>query len=162
MKIKHKETGIERSLLFGEWIREYVRKELYKDWEILNLLDVMIVKTLHIGGKVSTTLMSVGEAKKHKNQFSTSTTILKDVVTMEFYQEYLESKILKKNFYSKSSFFKRLLSRIKQVVKPKKNPNEIPFSRAESIQIKIGIWAIIIGSVITIILFVLQNTIYKN
>ena len=113
MKIKHKETNIEMNPSFGEWIREYVRKELYKDWEILNLSDVVIVKTLHSGGKVSTTLMSKGEAKNHKNQFSNNVTVLKDSVTMEFYTEYLETKIIKTTSYSESSF----LIKVKNVLK---------------------------------------------
>jgi hypothetical protein len=54
-----------------------------------------MVKTLHSGGKVSTTLMGIREAKNHKNQSSNNVTVLKDSVTMEFYQEYLENTILK-------------------------------------------------------------------
>ena len=95
MKIKHKQTNIERNLSFADWIREYVRKELDKDWEILNLNDVVKVKTLHKDGKVSITLMSKSQANNHKRQFSTTTSILKDKVKMEFYEDYLKTKILK-------------------------------------------------------------------
>lgn len=55
--------------------------------------------------------------------------------------------------YLGSSFLKRLSKRIEQIIKPKKNPNTIPFTRAESMQIKIGIWSI----AITAILFVIGN-----
>ena len=157
MKIKHKETGIERSVLFGEWIREYVRKELHKDWKILNLLNVVIVKTLHSGGKASTTLMSKGEANKQKNQFSTSTSILKDVVTMEFYQEYLDGKILK---IKNQSLFKRFLSNILAIF----NPKEIPKKKAEPISRNefIGAIAVVIAFIMLILYIIVEwDSIYS-
>ncbi|WP_340915810.1 hypothetical protein [Polaribacter butkevichii] len=120
MKIKHKETKIERNPTFGEWVREYVRKELYKDWEILNLNNVVKVKTLHKDGKTSETLMSKRDAERHKNQFSTSTSILKEKVTMEFYKEYLETKILKnQNKSSQNHFLKRIRYAIFEKIRPK-------------------------------------------
>ncbi len=87
MRIRHKETNIERSLSFGEWIREYVRKELYKDWEVLHLDDVFKVQTLfNETGRTSVTLMSGNDARNHKNKSNgVSVNILKEPVTMEFY-----------------------------------------------------------------------------
>ena len=148
MKIKHKETNIERNPSFGEWIREYVRKELYKDWEIINLNDVFKVQTLfNETGRVSVTLMSRNDASNHKNKSNgVSVNILKESVTMEFYKEYLESKILK---IKNQSLFKRFLSNLLAIFNPKEIPREkaAPISRNELIGI--------IGVVITFIMLML-------
>lgn len=151
MKIKHKETNIERNPSFGEWIREYVRKDLYKDWEILNLNNVVKVNTLHKNGKVSETLMSREQAKRQKNQFTSSTTILKDVVTMEYYKEYLESKILKNQ---NQSLFNRFLSNILAILIPKANPKKKaePISRNELI----GIIGVVIAFIMLILFIIVE------
>jgi hypothetical protein len=130
MRIKHKETNIERSLSFGDWIREYVRKDLYKDWEVLTLENVVKVISLKKDGKVSETLMSKGVAEKHKNQFNgvngISVKIEKEPVEMEFYQEYLETKILKTknqsslNKSSQNHFWNKIRYVIFEKIRPKR------------------------------------------
>ncbi|UAM97802.1 hypothetical protein K8354_16150 [Polaribacter litorisediminis] len=123
MKIKHRETNIEISLSFGDWISEYVRKDLYKDWEVLNLENVVKVIFLKKDGKVSKTLMSKGVAEKHKNQFNgvngISVKIEKGIVSKEFYQEYLQTKILKRKDYSNLSFIKKIKKSIPSIKKIK-------------------------------------------
>ena len=151
MKIKHKQTNIERNLTFGHLIKEYARKELYKDWEVLNLENVVKVKTLHKDGKVSTNLMSNGQAKNQKNQFPTSTNILKDKITMEFYQEYLKNRILKNK---SQSLFKRFLSNFLAIFKP----NAIPRKKAEPISRNelIGIIGVAIAFIMLMLFIIVE------
>lgn len=153
MKIKHIESEIETSIEFGKWIREYVRKGIYKKWGVVSLNGVYKVHTVIDNGESVITLMSSSDATKHKNQYNSKVRVSKEKVSIEFYNNYIDNRILKKNQsdFEKSSFLKRLSKRIEQIIKPKKNPNEIPFTRAESVQIKIGVWSI----VITIVLFVI-------
>lgn len=160
MKIKHRETNIEISLSFGDWIREYVRKDLYKDWEVLNLENVVKVISLKKDGKVSKTLMSKGVAEKHKNQFNSvngiSIKIEKEPVAMEFYQEYLETKILKRK---SQSLFKRFLSNFLAIFKPIAIPKKKaePISRNELI----GIIGVIIAFIMLILFIIVEwNNIY--
>lgn len=95
MKIKHIESQVETYLKFGDWIRQYVRKGIYNKWEVVSLDGVYKVYTVRDNGEISITLMSKSEANKHKNLFSSKVRISKEKVTMEFYKEYLETKILK-------------------------------------------------------------------
>ena len=41
MKIKHKETKIETNLSLHNWINDYVRKGIYKNWEIISFENVV-------------------------------------------------------------------------------------------------------------------------
>ena len=49
------------------------------------------------------------------------------------------------------------LFNLKQIIKPKKNPAKIPFTRAESMQIKIGIWAIAIAIIVPIVILFIEK-----
>lgn len=78
----------------------------------------------------------------------------KKFVYKEHDTKYLDEYLMPRKIdYSGLPFLKRLSKRIEQIIKPKKNPNKIPFSRSESIQIKIGIWSIIVA----IALFVIEK-----
>jgi hypothetical protein len=155
MKIKHKETNIERNPSFGEWIREYVRKGLYKEWEVSNLENVVKVIYLKKDGKVSETLMSKRIAEKHKNQFNgvngISVEIEKGIVSMEYYNEYLYTKILK---IKNQSLFKRFLSNLLAIF----NPKTIPKKKAEPVSRNelVGIIGVVIAFIMLMLFIIVE------
>ncbi len=108
MKIKHIESQIETSIEFREWIREYVRKDIYNKWEVVNLKGVYKVYTVRDNGGSAITLMSYSEANKHKNQFSSKVRISKENVSMEFYRNYIETKILKNHLPLRKKYWYNL------------------------------------------------------
>lgn len=160
MQIKNKKTEVPYSITYREWRTEYIEKNKHIHFDIINYNNVV---ELHVIDKESgelkfSQILDKKEAENNATQFST--TQYTKPLSFEYYDKNLVP--LKFNDYSNLSFFKRILKRIKQTIKPKKNPNKIPFSRIELMQIKIGIWAIAIPIVVTIVLFIIDKVYFKN
>ena len=155
MRIKNKKTNIPYSLTYREWRTEYIQKNKYIHFDIVNYNDVV---ELHVIDKETGELkfnQILDKKEAENNVRKNSTTQYIKPLSFEYYDKNLV--YFKVYNYSGLSFFKRLLKRIKQIIKPKKNPAKIPFTRAESMQIKIGIWAIAIAIIVPIVILFIEK-----
>ncbi len=158
MRVKHKnsEKGVGvTSMALCHWHEHYLPNKKYLNYEFYDVPDIFDLFEINKEtGKddiyIRTDFKSTLAHLVNENPFKY---VLKEVDPNRL-DEYLMPK---KIDYSGVSFFKRLLIRIKQIIKPKKNPNKIPFNRYESITIKTGILAIIIAIIIPIILFIIDK-----
>jgi len=157
MRIKNKHTGETIGGTYHYWKSKVLSNNIEMNYEILTKPDLVDVFEInHNNGKlkfIDTIDRSFAKNKYLRKEKATDIDkyTIKDADLSQF-DEYYRIKN-----QSELSFGKRLLNRIKQIIKPKKNPNKIPFNRAELMQIKIGIWAIAIAIIIPIVLFIIEK-----
>lgn len=157
MRVKHKNTEKHRQDPYTpleHWHKLYLPNNKYLNYEFYDVDK--IVDIYEIEEETGNTVFLKSEFVNYAD------IIVKESPKKYFYQPLAENRLdrnlmPKKTDYSGLSFLKRLLIRIKQVITPKKNPNKIPFSRIELMQMKIGVWAIAIPIVVTIILFIIDK-----
>ena len=151
MRIKNKHTGEEIGGTYSYWKKEILPKHKEINYEILTHPDIVDVFEINSNNGKLNFIESIDRSHAKKLYLTKDNFTIKDSDLSKF-DEYYRLKN-----QSDLSFGKRLLNRIKQIIKPKKNPNKIPFSRAELMQIKIGIWAIAITIIIPIVLFIIEK-----
>jgi|TARA_B110000240_G_C13302097_1_gene368932 hypothetical protein len=153
MKVKHKDTKKEHlnmSMTLSNWQKEYYPNKKYLNYEFYDVPDIFDLYEIdETNGKLTYITSDFAHVIFPKVRENSQKFVYK-----KHDPKYLDEYLMPiKIDYLGSSFLKRLSKRIEQIIKPKKNPNTIPFTRAESMQIKIGIWSI----AITAILFVIGN-----
>lgn len=142
MKIKNKHTGQVIGATYHYWKTKILNHHKEINYDILSQPDIVDVYKINPqDGKLK--FIESTDRRIAKDRYLTNDHYTIKDADMSKYDEYYRKKDI---VYE--SFLKRLFSRIKQIIKPKKNPNQIPFSRSESIQIKTGVWAIIISIVL--------------
>jgi hypothetical protein len=157
MRVKHKnaeKNNSNPSMALCAWYKDYYPNKKYLNYEFYEVLDIFDLYEIDQTNGNLTYVMSDFASlifpKVRENP--------KKFVYKEHDPKYLDEYLMPRNIsYSGLSFFKRLFKRIEQIIKPKKNPNKIPFSRSESIQIKIGVWAIAIAIITPVILFIIDK-----
>lgn len=153
MRVKHKDAeknNSNPSMALSHWYKNYYPNKKYLNYEFYDVPDIFDLYEIdELTGNLTyirSDFASQIFPKVRENP--------KKFVYKEHDPKYLDEYLMPRKIdYSGLSFFKRLSKRIAQIIRPKKNPNKIPFSRSESIQIKIGIWSIIVA----IALFVIEK-----
>ena len=162
MRVKHKnaeKNNSNPSMALSHWQKEYYPNKKYLNYEFYDVPDIFDLYEIdQTNGKLTYMTSDFAHAifpKVRENP--------KKFVYKEHDPKYLDEYLMPRKIdYSGLSFFKRILTRIKQIIKPKKNPTKIPFSRTELIQIKIGISAIAIAIIIPIALFIIEKIYFNN
>ena len=162
MRVKHKnaeKNNSNPSMALSHSQKEYYPNKKYLNYEFYDVPDIFDLYEIdQTNGKLTYMTSDFAHAifpKVRENP--------KKFVYKEHDPKYLDEYLMPRKIdYSGLSFFKRILTRIKQIIKPKKNPTKIPFSRTELIQIKIGISAIAIAIIIPIALFIIEKIYFNN
>lgn len=162
MKVKHKDSKKEylnMSMSLSHWQKEYYPNKKYLNYKFYDVPDIYDLFEID---------QKNGNLTYVTSDFSNSIfPKVRDNPTKFIYKEhdtkYLDEYLMPRKIdYSSFSLINRLLIRIKQIIKPKKNPNKIPFSRSELMFIKIGIWAIAITIIIPISLFIIDKMFFSD
>ena len=151
MKVKHKDDkkGLGwTSMALSHWYKHYYPNKKYLNYEFYDVPEIFdLYEVDELTGNLTyirSDFASQIFPKVRENP--------KKFVYKEHDPKYLDEYLMPRKIdYSGLSFLKRLSKRIEQIIRPKKNPNKIPFSRSESIQIKIGIWSIIVAIALFVI-----------
>ena len=151
MKVKHKDAKKDNgytSMALSHWYKHYYPNKKYLNYEFYDVPEIFdLYQVDELTGNLTyirSDFASQIFPKVRENP--------KKFVYKEHDPKYLDEYLMPRKIdYSGLSFLKRLSKRIEQIIRPKKNPNKIPFSRSESIQIKIGIWSIIVAIALFVI-----------
>lgn len=151
MKVKHKDAKKDNgytSMALSHWYKHYYPNKKYLNYEFYDVPEIFdLYEVDELTGNLTyirSDFASQIFPKVRENP--------KKFVYKEHDPKYLDEYLMPRKIdYSGVSFLKRLSKRIEQIIRPKKNPNKIPFSRSESIQIKIGIWSIIVAIALFVI-----------
>jgi hypothetical protein len=97
MKIKHKETGNSLGIDYLEWYNNYIKKGIYKKFEIVDYSGVVELQTLQKDGELKKQPFDKNSAMNNQRQFPNKMFIEKKL-SFETYDKWLVIK-------SQSSFF---------------------------------------------------------
>lgn len=151
LKGSNKKQG-DVSMTLEHWQKEYSidhKYLLYDFYDVGKIVDLYEIEP-KTGKEVFVKCVFEKRAKELLNKGH-------EYIVKEHDKSRLNEHLMPVNTNQIDSFFKRILARIKQIIKPKSNPTKIPFSRYESITIKIGLITMIIAIVIPIILFIIDK-----
>ncbi|QDO94235.1 hypothetical protein FNB79_09715 [Formosa sediminum] len=151
MRIKNKHTGQIIGGTYSYWKKEILPKHKETNYDILTHPDIVDVYEINPNNGKLNFIESIDRSHAKKLYLTKDNFTIKDSDLSKF-DEYYRLKN-----QSDFSFLQRLLKRIKQIIKPSKNPNVIPFNRFERITIIIGISAIAIAIIIPIVLFIIDK-----
>jgi len=157
MRIKHKDSekhSSDPSVALEHWHNIYSENNKYLNYEFYDVPNIVDIYEIDKETGNTVFLKSSFEWFAKRMVEDNPQKIIYKPLAENRLDEYLMPK---KTDYLGISFFKRILTRIKQIIKPKKNPTKIPFSRSELIQMKIGISAIAIAIMIPIALFIIEK-----
>ena len=162
MRIKHKDSKkehIRTSIPLFTWHKEYYANKKYLNYEFYDVPEIFDLYEINEKNGETNYLMSdfanviFPKVKENPKKFVYKTHDPK------YLDEYLMPR---KIDYSNLSFGKRILKRITQIIRPKSNPNKIPFNRFERMSIVIGVLAIVATITVPIILFFLERNLNKG
>ena len=156
MRIKNKHTGQEQGSSYEYWKTKILSVHQETNFDILSKPDIVDVFEINPNNGKHIFIESTDRYIANNKYLKDSKYTIEDSDLSKF-DEYYRLKN-----QSKFSFLKRILKRIKQIIKPSKNPNVIPFNRFERITIIIGISAIAIAIIIPIVLFIIDKVYFKN
>lgn len=158
IKLKGQPKSVENtSVSLEHWHKEYSKNDKYLNYDFYDVPNIVELHEINKDiGKLHFVRCTFENTANHlinQNRNKYTNKPLSDGRLDEYLMP------VKKN--QAGSFFKRIVKRIKQMIKPKSNPNKIPFSRYELRTIKIGLITIIATIVIPVILFIIDKVYFS-
>tara|TARA_R110000796_G_scaffold215536_2_gene331518 strand:+ start:4563 stop:4997 length:435 start_codon:yes stop_codon:yes gene_type:complete len=111
MKIKHKETGNSLGVDYLEWCNNYIKKGIYKKFEIVDYSGVVELQTLQKDGSMKKQPFDSGSALNNQRQFPNKMFIEKKL-SFQTYDKWLvmgnHQFLRKNNWYNLPAIKQRL------------------------------------------------------